>query len=199
MLHVYTESSGSRRCLAKGVRRTKSRFGGRLEPFSHVELSIHRGPASSAPSPARRSSARTTGFAPTATASRSGSSVEAMLRLFTEEKRNDRAFLALTRFLDSLDEREPRPGVSSCSRAARALVPAETALAVRLPPTPWKLRGVRSREGTGRLPPRAGGAVCEGCDRGGIALSADGLGGWLTLGDADRGRPGRRLDRSRGA
>ena len=33
-----------------------------------------------------------------------------MLRLFTEEEQNERAFLALTRFLDALDEREPQPG-----------------------------------------------------------------------------------------
>ena len=33
-----------------------------------------------------------------------------MLRLYTEEERNDRAFLALTRFLEALDVREPQPG-----------------------------------------------------------------------------------------
>ena len=43
VLHVYTQASGRIGVVAKGVRRTKSRFGGRLEPFSHVELSIHRG------------------------------------------------------------------------------------------------------------------------------------------------------------
>ena len=29
--------------VAKGIRRTKSRFGGRLEPLSHVELMLHQG------------------------------------------------------------------------------------------------------------------------------------------------------------
>ena len=43
VLHVYTAASGRLGAVAKGVRRTKSRFGGRLEPFSHVELSLHRG------------------------------------------------------------------------------------------------------------------------------------------------------------
>ena len=43
VLHVYTAASGRLGAMAKGVRRTKSRFGGRLEPFSHVELSLHRG------------------------------------------------------------------------------------------------------------------------------------------------------------
>src|SRR4029078_3037043 len=43
VLHVYSLAGGRVVAVAKGVRRTKSRFGGRLEPFSHVELSIHRG------------------------------------------------------------------------------------------------------------------------------------------------------------
>ena len=34
---------GKVRAVAKGVRKTKSRFGGRLEPFSHVDLSLYRG------------------------------------------------------------------------------------------------------------------------------------------------------------
>jgi len=93
VLHVYTQASGRVGVVAKGVRRTKSRFGGRLEPFSHVELSIHRG---------RGELGTVTG----ASLVRSHDSVrtdpyriqvglvglEAMLRLFTEEERN-----ALTR------------------------------------------------------------------------------------------------------
>jgi DNA repair protein RecO (recombination protein O) len=36
-------SNGKIRGVAKGVRRTKSRFGGRLEPFTHVSLVMWRG------------------------------------------------------------------------------------------------------------------------------------------------------------
>ncbi len=35
--------SGRIRAVAKGVRRTKSRFGARLEPFTHVDLMLHAG------------------------------------------------------------------------------------------------------------------------------------------------------------
>jgi DNA repair protein RecO (recombination protein O) len=35
--------SGRVRAVAKGVRRTKSRFGARLEPFTHVDLLVHAG------------------------------------------------------------------------------------------------------------------------------------------------------------
>lgn len=40
---LLTKHTGRVRAVAKGVRRTKSRFGGRLEPFSHVELQLYAG------------------------------------------------------------------------------------------------------------------------------------------------------------
>ena len=43
VLHVYTAERGRVGAVAKGVRRTKSRFGARLEPLSHVELLLHQG------------------------------------------------------------------------------------------------------------------------------------------------------------
>ncbi len=38
-----TRGHGKVRAVAKGVRKTRSRFGGRLEPTSHVQLQLHRG------------------------------------------------------------------------------------------------------------------------------------------------------------
>jgi DNA repair protein RecO (recombination protein O) len=38
-----TQGSGKVRAVAKGVRKTKSRFGGRLEPFTHVDLLLYQG------------------------------------------------------------------------------------------------------------------------------------------------------------
>lgn len=43
ILHLYTPMRGRIGAIAKGVRRTRSRFGGRLEPFSHVDLQLHEG------------------------------------------------------------------------------------------------------------------------------------------------------------
>jgi DNA repair protein RecO (recombination protein O) len=40
---LLTQGEGKVRAVAKGVRKTKSRFGGRLEQFSHVDLSLYRG------------------------------------------------------------------------------------------------------------------------------------------------------------
>ena len=40
---LLTRSSGRVRAVAKGVRRTTSRFGSRLEPFTHVDLQLAEG------------------------------------------------------------------------------------------------------------------------------------------------------------
>jgi DNA repair protein RecO (recombination protein O) len=40
---LLTRQNGRVRAVAKGVRRTKSRFGARLEPFTHVDLLVHPG------------------------------------------------------------------------------------------------------------------------------------------------------------
>ncbi len=40
---LMTEENGKVRAVAKGVRKTKSKFGARLEPMSHVRLLLYRG------------------------------------------------------------------------------------------------------------------------------------------------------------
>src|SRR6266699_1226306 len=115
VLHLYTLDRGRIGAVAKGIRKTKSRFGARLEPLSHVELLLHEG----------------SGELQTITgvellhshrATREDTyrlnvgmiGAEAMLRLFGEPEANERAFGALARFLDLLDETpraESRPAV----------------------------------------------------------------------------------------
>ena len=43
IITLLTRSHGRVRAVAKGVRRTSSRFGARLEPFSHVDLQLAEG------------------------------------------------------------------------------------------------------------------------------------------------------------
>ncbi len=43
IITFLTRERGKVRAVAKGVRRTKSRFGARLEPFSRVDLLLHEG------------------------------------------------------------------------------------------------------------------------------------------------------------
>jgi DNA repair protein RecO (recombination protein O) len=164
VLHLYTLAQGRIGAVAKGIRRTKSRFGARLEPLSHVELLLHHG---------RGELQTVTGVelihshhAVREESYRLGVGLvgaEAMLRLFTETEGNLRAFTALTRFLDTLDALPPRP------RARPALDPLALSFQLKLL---W-LAGylphlVTCAECGGPGPlvayaPRAGGAVCRGC------------------------------------
>lgn len=43
IITIMTQGSGKVRAVAKGIRKTKSRFGARLEPFTHVSLMVYRG------------------------------------------------------------------------------------------------------------------------------------------------------------
>ena len=43
IITLLTRHNGRVRAVAKGIRRTKSRFGGRLEPFTHVDVMVHHG------------------------------------------------------------------------------------------------------------------------------------------------------------
>jgi DNA repair protein RecO (recombination protein O) len=43
VLHLYTPGRGRVSAIAKGVRRAKTRFGGRLEPFFRLDLILHAG------------------------------------------------------------------------------------------------------------------------------------------------------------
>ncbi|HEY4917564.1 MAG TPA: DNA repair protein RecO, partial [Solirubrobacteraceae bacterium] len=43
ILHLYTPHRGRVSAIAKGVRRARSRFGGRLEPFFRLHIELHEG------------------------------------------------------------------------------------------------------------------------------------------------------------
>ena len=182
VLHVYTADRGRVGAVAKGVRRTKSRFGGRLEPLSHVELMLHQGSGElqtvtgadlrSSHHEAREDSYRlAVGLI----------GAEAMLKLFTEQEANERAFTALTRFLDRLD------AIPSRAPGRPALDPLVLSFQLKLL---W-LSGYMPHldscvecgvvEGLVGYAPAAGGAVCRDCGGGSIALSPDGLRGIRTL------------------
>src|SRR5215471_17798316 len=111
ILHVYTLAHGRVGVIAKGARKTKSRFGGRLEPLSHLELVLHVGSGELATltgADLRRSHAAAREAPYRLAVGLIGA--ESMLRLFPEQERSDRAFTALTRFLDLLDGLPVRDG-----------------------------------------------------------------------------------------
>jgi DNA repair protein RecO (recombination protein O) len=180
VLHLYTADRGRVGAVAKGVRKTKSRFGGRLEPLSHVELQLHQGggelqtitgvelrrPHQSVRDDYYRLSVGLIG-------------AEAMLRLFTEQEQNERAFTALTRFLDVLDD-------APHAAERPALDPLALAFQLKLLWLSGYLPHLTSCAECGAedatlvgYSPRAGGAVCRACANQveALGLSPDGVKG----------------------
>lgn len=178
ILHLYTHERGRVGAIAKGVRKTKSRFGGRLEPFSHVELVLHQGRGeldTVVGASLHRSHDRIRSEPYRLRVGMIG--LEAMLRLFTEQEANVKAFTALTRFLDALDDAAVRPG----SRAA--LDPIVLSFQLKLlwvsgyMPHLETCVGCGSTDPLGAFLPAAGGGACAACDRDGIPLSPEGVHG----------------------
>jgi DNA repair protein RecO (recombination protein O) len=175
ILHLYTAHRGRIGAIAKGVRKTKSRFGARLEPLSHVELMLQEG----------------AGELQTITGvellhSHRGSredpyrlnvgliGAEAMLRLFGEPEANERAFGALARFLGLLDEAPVAPSRPAVDPLALSFQLKLLWLAGYLPHLTGCVECGAADELVG-FSARAGGAVCATHAAGALRLSADGL------------------------
>jgi DNA repair protein RecO (recombination protein O) len=180
ILHLYTSERGRIGAIAKGIRRTRSRFGARLEPLSHVELQLHEGAGElqtvtgvdlkQSHRAAREEPYRlNVGLV----------GAEAMLRLFAEPEANERAFTALARFLELLDEAPVPP-----ERDARpALDPLALAFQLKLLWLAGYLPHLTScvecgaADGIAGFSARAGGAVCVAHAHEALRLSSEGLAG----------------------
>ena len=184
VLHLYTLDRGRVGAVAKGVRKTTSRFGGRLEPLSHVEVMLHQGggelaTVTGADLIRSHSAAREDSY-------RLGVGLigaEAVLRLFHEQERNAKAFKAVTRFLDALDALESRvPERPELDPLGLSFQLKLLWLAGYLP----HLGSCAECGGEGPFAgysPRAGGAVCRSCfaASGALPLSEEGLTGMEQL------------------
>ena len=178
IVHLYTSERGRIGAVAKGIRKTKSRFGGRLEPLSHVSMQLHQGSGElqTVTGADLRASHHETREEPYRLAV-GLIGAEAMLRLFPEQEANERAFTALTRFLDRLDE------LPTGAPAAPALDALGLSFQLKLLWLSGYLPHVGSCAECGSAGPlagysaRAGGTVCTSCSAGALALSADGLAG----------------------
>jgi DNA repair protein RecO (recombination protein O) len=102
--------------------------------------------------------------------------LEAMLRLFTEQERNPKAFEALTRFLDVLDSVEARDSEPPLDPLVLSFQLKLLWLSGYLP----HLTSCAECGSQGPLvgySPKAGGAVCERCGEGSFPLSREGIAG----------------------
>src|SRR6187200_626554 len=176
ILHVYTLDRGRVGAIAKGIRKTKSRFGARLEPFSHVELLLHKGRGElctvrGADLLRSHERGRVDGYRMAV----GHIGLEAMLRLFVEQDANAHAFNALTRFLDLLDD------VEAALPAQPALDPLVLSFQLKLLWLSGYLQHLAGCAACGKERPlvgfsaQAGGGVCTECSPGSLAVSADGF------------------------
>ena len=184
VLHLYTRANGRVGAVAKGVRKTMSRFGARLEPLSHVELVLHRG----------RGELETVTGAQLIESHRAAREdyyrfsvgmigAEAMLRLFSEQEPNERAFTALARFLDLLDGAQhaaDRPGLDPLGLAFQLKL---LWLSGYLPHVSGCAECGAEGASLVGYSPRAGGAVCERCAAAteALSLSREGIAGIAAL------------------
>jgi DNA repair protein RecO (recombination protein O) len=177
ILHLYTSERGRIGAIAKGVRKTKSRFGARLEPLSHVELMLHEGAGELQTVTGVElldSHRRTREDGYKLNVGLIGA--EAMLRLFGEPEPSPRAFTALARFLEALDAQDaksPQPQTD----------PRVLSFQLKLLWVAGYLPHLTSCVECGAaddlvaFSARAGGAVCRAHARDALRLSPEGLAG----------------------
>jgi DNA repair protein RecO (recombination protein O) len=169
VLHLYTPGRGRLGAVAKGVRRTKSRLGGRLEPISRVRLVLHQG----------RGELCTISQADTVQAhpalrerrgslERATQACEAVLRLLDSAEPNPPAYNLLCHELALLD------ASPAASRRAQALAfRLKLLLAAGFAPELASCASCGEAEHLGGFSPSAGGIVCAGCETGSFPLGED--------------------------
>jgi DNA repair protein RecO (recombination protein O) len=169
ILHLYTPQRGKVGAIAKGVRRARSRFGGRLEPFFRLNLILHEG----------RSDLLTVTSAET---------VAGHPRLREDAEALDTAARACDAVSRLFDTSEPHPGVYNLLCNELALLDAEPAraghanqlafrlkllLAAGLAPQLAACASCGEREHLSGFSGAAGGVVCPACEAGSFPLDEE--------------------------
>jgi DNA repair protein RecO (recombination protein O) len=170
ILHLYTPERGRVSAIAKGVRRAKSRFGGRLEPFFRLDLVLYQG----------RSDLMTVTSAETiaghprlrehaATIDGAGRACDAVGRLFGDGDPHSGVYHLLANQLALLD-REPERATRANTLAFRL----KLLLAAGFAPHLASCASCGEPEHLVGFSGAAGGVVCGACEAGSFALSQEG-------------------------
>jgi DNA repair protein RecO (recombination protein O) len=175
ILHLYTPARGRVSAIAKGVRRARSRFGGRLEPFFRLHVEFHEGRgelltvtgAQTIEGYARlRGDARALDAAARA--------CDAVGRLFETSEPHPGVFNLLCRQLALLDERAGRGERSALVARAGALAfRLKLMLAAGLAPQLAACATCGEGEHLVGFSGAAGGVVCGACEAGSFPLHED--------------------------
>ncbi len=169
---LLSPNNGKLRTVAKGIRKTKSRFGGRLEPFSHVDLVLYEGrnldtitqvsmiePFHELRSDLDRMVA-------------AGTMVEIADAVAQENESSVRLFLLLQRGLRALEA-----GPEHADLVTAFLLKAAEAIGVA--PALDQCAGCGRTDDLRRFSFSAGGVLCERCRTPGAYALRDGLTGYL--------------------
>jgi DNA repair protein RecO (recombination protein O) len=171
ILHLYSATRGRIGAIAKGARKPKSRFGGRLEPFFRLDMVLHEGrgelltvtnvatldgyPRLRASGPALNAGAR---------------ACDAVLRLLDSTEANRPAYNLLCRYLRILDD----PGVKRAASLEAALsFRLKLALAAGFSPELASCTRCGEAEHLSGFSGAAGGVVCASCEAGSFPLSEE--------------------------
>lgn len=170
ILHLYTPQRGRMSAIAKGVRRTRSRFGGRLEPYFRLQMVLYAG----------RSELMTVTGADTINGHprlrESGAALDgadracdAVARLFATEDPHPGVFALLCNELALLDAGagEDRPHATHANQLAFRL---KLLLAAGLAPQLAACASCGEADHLTAFSGAAGGVVCGACEASGFAL-----------------------------
>jgi DNA repair protein RecO (recombination protein O) len=172
ILHLYTPARGRIGAIAKGVRRSRSRFGGRLEPFFRANLVLHEGRSdlltvtsveTLSPHARLRTDARALDAA--------GRACDAVSRLFDQAEPHSGVYNLLCHELALLDAwagHEPFTG-----HANQLAFRLKLLLAAGLAPQLGACAACGEREHLSGFSGSAGGVVCPACEAGAFPLDAD--------------------------
>jgi len=169
VLHLYTAERGRVGAVAKGVRRTRSRFGGRLEPLFRVDLVLHEGrgelcTVTSAETVHAHAALREL----RAPMERATEACAAVLRLFDSAEPNRAAYNLLCQELALLDGRP-----ETATRAQALAFRLKLLLAAGFVPELAACASCGEREHLVGFSASAGGVVCGACEAGSFPLQPE--------------------------
>jgi DNA repair protein RecO (recombination protein O) len=173
ILSILTQGSGKVRAVAKGIRRTNSKFGARLEPLTHVSLLLYTGRSLDTITQAEIVSSFRTIRGTFDLIAAGETMVEAVDKVAEEHERNVRLFLLLLSGLRALEARPRDPAAVAESFLLKLLSlsgfhPSLSACAVcgTAGPQGWFSAG-------------QGGVVCRDCAEHDAGRIGDGAVRWL--------------------
>lgn len=168
IVHLYSATRGRIGAIAKGSRRPKSRFGGRLEPFFRLDMVLYEGRSdlltvTGASTVEGHGRLRSDGAALQA----AGRACDTLLRLFDSGEANRPAYNLLVNYLGLLDA---DPAAASAPGAALAYR-MKLALAAGFSPELASCARCGEVEHITSFSGSAGGVVCAGCEGEGFGIA----------------------------